>query len=208
MPNEINATLRQQGSYGHQREYQIINGQHIRIAIGKKGKLKSFAIPMLALAGKSKSRLHIAWAWFWLAIGGVAAIPVYLSLKDIVGLKTQGLDFPVIAGLVVMALIGLLMVGINFSRKRVYFTVYSKVPLLEILVGKPDSSSYKNFLKALDGYIQHARTHWELRDEQQVAGELRMLRRLASEGVISQKVYEQAKDKMFVVNNKSTKAVA
>lgn len=208
MPNEINANLRQQGSYGQQREYQIVNGQHIRIAIGKKGKLKSFAVPFLALADKSKSRLHIAWAWLWLAISGVVAIPVYFSLKDLLGLKSQTVDFAVIAGLVVVALIGLFMVGMNFSRKRVFFTVYSKVPLFEILIGKPDSRSYKDFLSTLNGYIQKARNHWELRAEQQIAGEIRMLRRLANEGVISNKVYEQAKDKMFIVNKKASKAAA
>jgi len=74
------------------------------------------------------------------------------------------------------------------------------VPLFDILVGKPDTHSYKNFLDTFDGYLQKAQSHHELRIDQQIAGEISMLRRLANEGVISHKVYEGAKDKLFAMN--------
>lgn len=206
MSNEINANLRQQGSYGQQREYQIVNGRNIRIAIGNKSKHKIFNVPMLALAEKSKSRLHIAWAWMWLALSGVVAIPVYLVIKNWLGLKTQSLDFAILAALVVAALIGFIMLGLNFSRKRVFFTAYSKVPLFDILIGKPDHQSYKQFLNVLESFMQKTRSDWNLKADQQIAGEVRMLRRLANEGVISQKIYEAAKDKLFSMSNKSARA--
>jgi hypothetical protein len=205
MSNEVNATLRQQGSYGQQREYQIINGRNIRIAIGSKSKHKIFNVPMLALADKSKPRLHIAWAWLWLALSGLLAIPLYLAITNWLGLSTRIVDFAIIAGLAVAALIGIVMLGMNFSRKRVFFTAYSKVPLFDILIGKPDQQSYKQFLTTLETYLQKTRSEWNLRSEQQIAGEVRMLRRLANEGVISQKVYETAKDKLFGISSQSSK---
>lgn len=205
MSNEINAKLRQQGSYGQQREYQIVNGRNIRIAIGNKTTQKVYNVPMLALAEKSKPRLHIAWAWFWLAFAGVLAIPVYLATKDWLGLKAQSLDFAVLAGLSVMALIGFIMLGLNFSRKRVFFTAYSKVPLFDILIGKPDHKSYKQFLSVIESFQQKTRGEWNLKSHQQIAGEIRMLRRLANEGVVSQRIYETAKDKLFSMSNKSTR---
>lgn len=205
MPSEVNAHLKQQGSYGQQREYQIVNGRSIRVAVGSKGKHKVFTVPMLALAEKSKPRLHIAWAWLWLAVCGVLAIPIYLYLKSMLGLKTSSYDFVIIAGLTVAALIGFVMLAVNFSRKRVFFTAYSKVPLFDILIGKPDYHGYKQFLHVLEGCLQKTRAFWDLKVEQQIAGEMRMLRRLASEGVISQKVYEQAKDKLFSISNKSSR---
>jgi hypothetical protein len=205
MPSEVNANLRQQGSYGQQREYQIVNGRNIRIAIGSKAKNKVFNVPMLALAEKSKPRLHIAWAWLWLAVCGVIAIPAYLSLKTLLGLKTESMDFAILAGLTVAALIGFVMLGLNFSRKRVFFTAYSKVPLFDILIGKPDNQSYKQFLNVLESYLEKTRSFWNLKVEQQIAGEIRMLRRLANEGVISQKVYEEAKDKLFSISNQSSR---
>ena len=205
MPSEVNANLKQQGSYGQQREYQIVNGRNIRIAIGNKAKRKIYVVPMLALAAKSKPRLHIAWAWLWLAVISIAAIPAYLFLKNLLGLKTESYDFAILSGLAVAALIGCVMLAVNFTRTRVFCTAFSKVPLFDILIGKPDYQSYKRFLTVLDGHLHKTRDYWNLKVEQQIAGEIRMLRRLASEGVIPQKVYEQAKDKLFAISNKSSR---
>lgn len=207
MPSEVNANLKQQASYGQQREYQIVNGRNIRIAIGSKARHKVYVVPMLALAEKSKPRLHIAWAWLWLAVSGLVAIPAYLFLKTLLGLKTESYDFAILAALVTAVLIGCIMLAVNFSRKRVFFTAYSKVPLFDILIGKPDYQSYKHFLTVLEGYLHKTRSFWDLKVEQQIAGEIRMLRRLASEGVIPQKVYEEAKDKLFAISNKSSRVV-
>lgn len=205
MPSEVNAHLRQQGSYGQQREYQIVNGRSIRIALGSKGKPKIFTVPMLALAEKSKPRLHVAWAWFWLALSGLLAVPAYLLLKSVLGLKSANYDFVIIAGLFIAALVGLVMLALNLTRKRVFFTAYSKVPLFDILIGKPDYQGYKHFLTVLEGCMHKSRAFWDLKVEQQIAGEMRMLRRLANEGVIPQKVYEEAKDRLFSISNKSSK---
>ncbi|MBI1422539.1 MAG: hypothetical protein GC149_03660 [Gammaproteobacteria bacterium] len=206
MSSEVNAHLRQQGCYGQQREYQIVKGRHIRIAIGSKTKHKIFNVPMLALAEKSKLRLHIAWAWLWLAACGLVAIPVYLLIKSGLGLNARILDFVILAALVAAALVGLVMLARNFARKRVFFTAYSKVPLFDILISKPDHQSYKDFLDILESYLHQNRSEWNLKTDQQIAGEIRMLRRLAGEGVISQKVYEAAKDRLFSISNKSSRS--
>jgi len=197
MSNEINAHLRQQGSYGQSREYQIVNGRNIRVAIGSKGQLKVFSIPMLALAQNGKARFHIAWAWFWLGLTGLLAIPLYLGVRDWLNLHTQILDFAILSALVITALVGFVMLAMNFSRKRVYFTACSKIPLFDILIGKPDSKSYKQFLDKFENYLHNTREHYNLRVDQQIAGEIRMLRRLANEGVITQKTYENTKDKLL-----------
>lgn len=206
MPSEINASLKQQGSYGQQREYQIVDGKNIRIAIGSKVRNKVYAVPILALGEKSKPRLHIAWAWLWLAVVGIVAIPVYLFIKTLLGVQNQGYDFAILAALVVMVLVGCVMLALNFSRRRVFFSAYSKIPLFDILIGKPDYKSYKEFLNSLEGYLQKTRRFFDLRADQQIAGEIRMLRRLAGEGIIPQKVYEEAKEKLFALSNKTSRA--
>lgn len=200
MSSEINARLRQQASYGQQREYQIVNGRNIRVSISSKGNSKVFTVPMLALAEKGKARVHIAWAWFWLGLVGLLAILIYLGIKDALNLNAQYLNFAILAGLVVTTIIGFVMLVLNFSRKRVYFTAISKIPLFDILIGKPDTQSYKQFLEIFDSYLQKTRSHYDLRTDQQIAGEIRMLRRLSNEGVVSQKAYESAKDKLFSIN--------
>jgi hypothetical protein len=208
MPSEINAYLHQQGSYGQQREYQIVNGRNVRVAIGSKARHKIFNVPMLALAEETKMRLHIAWAWLWLALCGGLAIPVYLVIKSQLGLNTRILDFAVLSGLVMATLLGVIMLARSFARKRVFFTAYSKVPLFDILIGKPDKQSYKEFLSLLESHLHKTRSDWNLKAEQQIAGEIRMLRRLANEGVIPQKIYAEAKDKLFAMNSHSSASAA
>lgn len=208
MPSEINAHLRQQGCYGQLREYQVVNGKNIRIAIGNKSRNRIYEVPMLALAHKSKTHAQIAWAWFWLALVALLAIPTYLLVKAHLGFKAQILDFVVLGLLAGAVLLGLFMLIMNFARKRVYFTEYSRVPLFDILVSKPDKKSFREFLAVLETNLQKTRNEWNLRPEQQIAGEIRMLRRLASEGVIPQKIYEEAKDKLFKLNNKTSKSAA
>ena len=104
------------------------------------------------------------------------------------------------------AIIGFSMLILNFSRKRIFFTAYSRVPLFDILIGKPDQQTYKAFLNTFETCMQTTRSEWKLKDEQQIAGEIRMLRRLANEGVIAQKAYEEAKDSLFAMSNKTAKA--
>ena len=60
----------------------------------------------------------------------------------------------------------------------------------------------------IDAYLQKTRSEWNLKPEQQIAGEIRMLRRLATEGVISQKIYEEAKDKLFSRTHKTSQSAA
>jgi hypothetical protein len=95
---------------------------------------------------------------------------------------------------------------LNFTRKRVFYTAFSRVPLFDILIGKPDRRSYRQFMQDLDMYLQKTRGFMDLNSEKQAAGELRMLRRLASDGLIPQKYYESAKGKMFKLNNARARA--
>jgi hypothetical protein len=65
--------------------------------------------------------------------------------------------------------------------------------------------SYRSFIEQLNSYIQKTRTFWQLKLDQQIAGEMRMLRRLAGEGVITQRDYDQAKGRLFGVSNKKSR---
>ncbi|MEJ2397683.1 MAG: hypothetical protein P8Z67_05375, partial [Gammaproteobacteria bacterium] len=66
----------------------------------------------------------------------------------------------------------------------------------------------KAFHEAFETYRQKTRSFWDLKPEQQIAGEIRMLRRLAAEGVIPQKVYEDAKDKLFSMSHNTSASAA
>ena len=84
---------------------------------------------------------------------------------------------------------------------RVFVSRLARVRLFDIHIGKPNHRAYKSFLGKLNQSLTKARQFWNLKPEHQVAGEMRMLRRLSEEGVIKQSDYENAKKKLFSLSS-------
>lgn len=203
MPGEVNATLLQQGKLGYTREFQLYNGRELRINLGAGSKQNIYQVHLLALADKSKSRFHIAWPWFGCFIASLAGLVVYWIVNLFTSIDAN-IGFAIILACILGIILGLVMLILKFYRKRVFYSRYANIPIFEMLINKPDSRSYKNFLDILDSYTLKARSFYALRVDQQIAGEMRMLRRLAKEKIISQSVYDAAKDKLFnISDNKS-----
>ncbi|VAW93291.1 hypothetical protein MNBD_GAMMA21-943 [hydrothermal vent metagenome] len=200
-----NASLEQQGRLGPVRQFQIVNGKEIRIKIKNKARQQSYAVQLLALADKGHLRIHIAWHWLILiVICGLSLIGYYLG-KVIFEFSLAAYEFSITAGLGLTGLLALVLFLLNISRKRVFVSRYAKVDLFEILISNPDYRSYKTFLDTLSGNLQKARQFWDLKPEHQIAGEMRMLRRLASQGIITESVYQKAKDKLFSMSDKKSR---
>ena len=205
MPAEINAVLQQQGRTGPVKEIQIINGREVRVITGVNTKQKVFLVSLLALADKSHVRLNIAKNWLILFGVSALALLIYWLLKSVLGHSLGDYEFSFVTVLAICCLLGLVLFGLNLSRKRVYYSRHAGVALFDMLIGYPDSQAYKTFHNCLEDYIKQARESWGLKLEQQIAGEIKMLRRLASEGVISQGDYEQAKDQLFSLTSKNSR---
>ena len=201
MSAEINAVIQQHSKAGSVREIQILGGKEVRVISGLKSKQQVYHVSLLALADKSHLRLHIAKHWMWGIIASVIALACYALVKSIANISLGVYEFSFITAFSIAALLSLIMFGLHISRKRVFYSRNANVPLFDLLIGNPDQKSYKDFLKTLNKHIQEARSYWQLKPQQQVAGEIKMLRRLASEGVISQRDYEHAKDKLFAKNS-------
>ena len=202
MPLEVNARLHQQGRMGPVRRFQIVNGKEIRIRIGDKPKEQIYSVNLLALADKGNIRIHLAWPWLIVLSICVFVLFSYYYAKSISLLSLAAYEFSFIAGISLTGLLSLVLFVLSISRKRVYVSRYARVTLFEILISNPNHRDYKQFIDALSGYLQKARDYWELKPEHQIAGEIRMLRRLAKQGIISQVVYEQAKDRLFSLSDK------
>jgi len=205
MPVKINASLEQQGRIGPVREFQIVNGKEIRIKIKSKTRQQSYAIQLLALADKGHLRIHIAWHWLILLFFCIVSLLVFYLTKSMYDFSLSAYEFSITAGLSLTGFLALLLFVLNISRKRVFVSRYAKVNLFELLISNPNYRSYKYFIDTLSGNLQKARQFWELKPEHQIAGEMRMLRRLASQGIITQSVYNQAKDKLFSLSDKKSR---
>ncbi len=205
MTIEINASLEQQGRLGPVREFQIINGKEVRISIKSKPKPQTYAVHLLALADKGQLRLHFSWHWLVLLSFCMLVLAGYYLVKSIFGFSLAAYEFSFTLGIGLTGLLALVLFLLNISRKRVFVSRYAKVSLFEILISNPNYRSYKTFIDTLSGNLQKARRFWDLKPQHQIAGEMRMLRRLASQGIIPQSVYNQAKDKLFSLSDKKSR---
>jgi len=205
MPAEINATLQQQGYLGQVREFQIVNGKELRIIHGSGARQRVYLVHLLALADKSRLRFNIAWGWFYLALGCLLGLIVLLLATRLFAFDNALLEFSIIAVLVLGIILGIILVSINFYRSRVFYSRHAAIPLFDLYINKPDYKTYKAFIAQLDAFIDKTRAFWNLKLDQQIAGEMRMLRRLANEGVIAQRDYDRAKSRLFGVSNKKSR---
>jgi len=206
MPAEINAILQQQGQLGQVREYQIINGKELRIIQGTGARQRVYLVHLLALADKSKLRFHITWGWFYLALASLIGLVVFLAAGSFINLGSDMIEFAIIAIFILGIVLGLILVIINFTRVRVFYSRNAGIPLFELQINKPDFRSYKAFMEQLKIYVDKTRSFFNLRTDQQIAGEMRMLRRLATEGVIAQRDYDRAKNRLFGITNRKSRA--
>lgn len=204
MPAEINTTLRQQTRLGQAREFQIINNKEIRIILPGKSKQKTTTVSLLALGEKSSYHIHVAWGWIIMALLVVAGLAGYFSAKQQFGFYLGiGESILVIsAGLIILAC-GVLFVS-ALSRKRIFYSRNSHIPLFDIMVNNPSHHEYHQFLNLLNSYIAKTRQFRQLSLQQQMAGELRMIRRLVSEGILEQSDYDRAKGRLFAISNKKS----
>jgi len=130
MPSEVTASLTQQGLLGQLREYQIQNGVQLKIAIGSKQRHKVYQVHLLALDSKSRVRLHIAWPWFWCLLVSLLGIPAYFMLKKYLGFTAGIHEFAILALLSLGILLGLVMLILKFSWRRVFYSRLARVPRL------------------------------------------------------------------------------
>lgn len=206
MPTEVNASLQQKGRFGQIRDIEILNGKEISISTINRGKKSnSYKISLLALADKSKLRVQIPWNWGIAAIVLIAVGLIYFAIRSFMELDLGMVEFAILAIWSVMLLGCIIMIVSGIGRVRMYYARYSRVPLFSIYIGNPSTREYKQFIKTLEHVMQKCREFWELKPDQQIAGEIKTLRRLADERVINQATYEYAKSKLFSISNKKSK---
>ena len=202
MSSEESPKLQQSLGLGVFHEYQILNGQEVRVSLKQGSRQKSYLVSLLALADKSRYRLNVAWGWLLACLFSAGLLILYYAFKDRLDWKLGQFEYLLVAGLSLIALASLVIFVLKLKRKRIYYARHSRVPLFGIVIGNPDSRSYRTFTEILSEQLKRARGFWKLTTEQQFAGEIKMLRRLANEGIISKLEYEKAKNRLFRLTNR------
>ena len=194
--------LTQQGLFSDQRRFEIKDGRYLFVDINKLKRNKKYQLDLVALEPKSKLRISIAWPWL------VAAIMVVLSAYFVLELMPRFIDvsldnyaLPIMLGSASLTFLFLILFVVTTCRERVFVASNTNFPLVRLLIGKPDRKAYQAFLSHLESRIKTLSEHLQLDEQQQIAGELRMMRRLTKNDVLSEKEYERFKSKLMKLSS-------
>ena len=80
------------------------------------------------------------------------------------------------------------------SQKQVFHSRGANVPLIELAINNPSKKIFDDFVGKVEELIQSSREGLVISSNNQLAGEMKMLRRLSEDGVLSASVYKKAKD--------------
>lgn len=191
-------TLQQKDRFGREYEFALHEGRELAISCKDKRVKLSYNIDLVALSPDTRRRF--VWGWKWLIATIITIVLLGLLLLIVPYLVEQQSD--AIRG--VLFLSGLILV-VSFLllffkhtyRQLSFYSRHAHIPLVNMFMGKPDKTRHKKFVQYLQQRINKLQEHLDLDIDKQLAGEMKMLRRLTEQGAITEQQYNQAKDKLF-----------
>jgi hypothetical protein len=193
-----NDSLTQRGLFSGERRFELKNGRYLMIEVNRLKRNKSYQLDLVALKPKSKYRFTISWSWA-VAAAGVMLLHYFLLqlLPQFFQIKLDDYALPLTLGMTSLAFIFLILFVATSNLERVFVASNTNFPLVRLLLRKPDTKSYRAFLSRLEKAIQTVSENIHLNDQQLLAGELRMMRRLTKYDVLTEKKYEQVKSRLM-----------
>ncbi len=190
--------LTQRGFLSGERRFVIKDGRYLFVEINKLKKNTTYQIDLVALEPKSKIRISIAWSWLLaVAVVILTSYTVLEILPQYIDINLKNYAFPIRLGSASLAVISLILFVLTSCRERVFVASNTNLPLVRLLIGKPNRKAYRAFLNHMENRILVLSKHLQLNTQQQLAGELRMIRRLSKLGVVSEKKYNRFKSRLM-----------
>jgi len=194
--NEV--VLKQRNSLGFDIQIKLVDGRELQVVSKGKKIKQTYSVDILSLQDKSKKIFFIAWKWllagislFLFTLLMLKVLPSYLAEN-----KNLYLGIILFTGV-----LGGVLCFVQFwkhtSKKQIFYSRNAHVPIIELNAGKPSKESFFAFINAIEQRIKKFRDHMNIAEDKQLIGEMKMLRRLSDDGVISKKEYENAKAKLF-----------
>ena len=194
MNHDATFELRQEDVLGRERRFELFNDRYVRIFRARKKQDVEYTIDLLALAPGSERKIRFHWKWLSSAF---AALAVCSLATFVLFRQPSGERILYIAPILLIGLAACLGAFYQFfatsQRCQVFSSRFAGVPLVELLVNRPDAARFKAFVQDLEIRIDLVSEKTHLTEHELKAGEMRMLRRLASRGVINNKAYNHAK---------------
>lgn len=194
--NEV--VLKQRNSLGFDIQIKLVDGRELQVVRKGKKIKQTYSIDILSLQDKSKKTFFIAWKWL---LAGVSFFLFTLLMLKVLP-SYLGENKNLYLGLILFAgILGSILCFVQFwkhtSKKQIFHSRNAHVPIIELNAGKPSKEIFSAFVNAIEERIKKFRDHMNIAEDKQLIGEMKMLRRLSDDGVISKKEYENAKTKLF-----------
>lgn len=192
--------LNQKKSFSAERLFRFKDKNTLLVILKNLKSHKEYLIDIAALDPKSRSH-------FIFAIKPLVSLIIFLNLSLLLYL-TPVFDFLnstyknwAISSAVICTLISFILFIIFTRHERVFVSRESKVPLIYFYNGLPNKKEFKKFTQYIEKESQKRFEKLALGTQQQRAGEMKTIRRVFDEGIITPSQYENAKAKLLKLSD-------
>lgn len=185
--NKLQGMLRHLTIFNDSQCYQKIKHKHRR-------KYK-FRINLAYLDPRPFRIRHIVWKWLYTSLA-LWALDAGLLFTD--WLEVGPTVFLGIATVTTVTALIALLAFFYLSHDTVYFrSNFGKVRLLELANNNPDKKRFRGFVNKIVVQINKSKAAKNMNQSLFLAAELKELRRLRDESIVSEKSYQKAKRRIF-----------
>jgi len=198
MAHQITMKFAQTGLPGRQQKIQLLDDRALRIREKRNNRQREYSVDLLALDPISQRKLALCRPW--LIGSGLTLLGVLFLFWWLPHYLPGTADGYLLLTLVLGSLLimGQLYLFWKYSSRQLLFVSrHASIPLLKLQVNQPSRNEFEQFVQYLEQRITELGEDFELSTQQQLSGELRMLRRLSKNQVIAHAQYLQAKEKLF-----------
>lgn len=194
-------SLTQKDIDGTNVQIKLIEGRELQVVRSGKKLKHHYSIDILSLKDASKKTLSIAWKWLFFTIFILILTMLMVKILPQYIPETSGKNNNVPNIILMSGLLVTLFCFYKFlkltGRKQILYSRNANIPIIALVVGKPSKKIFTDFMISLEIRIKQFRKHMNVPMDKQLTGEMKMLRRLADEGIIKKSQYEKAKSKLF-----------
>jgi len=198
MDKFVNISCTQIDIFKREQFFEIYNDKYLRVIKKNKKETTEFNIALISLSPESQLISNIAWKWLVSATVFLlfSVISAYYSLQQF-SLENAIVLLPTGLLFLLLSVGAVYMLIFKSERSQVFYTRYGYFPLIKLMIGKPDKSNYNKFIAEITKKICAEMDGNKISIKSLQAGEMKMLRRLTSQGVLSRNEYDLAKNEIF-----------
>lgn len=196
-PVKIHAEYMQENKFkGVRRSFVIFNNVqlHHRLVSYRRRNEPEHRINLSFVNPQPQRVLTIAWNWLSTAFASIVWSMVLLYVGFFMNFSA---DIMMAAGILLgtCSLISMMMFYYNTQDQLLYTSETGGVPLFDLVNYKPGDQLFERFQAQLRKHIELGQSR--LTPRERLVGELKELRRIRDEGLISNELYEQARGRIF-----------